>query len=202
MAEGGGVVAYLNLLASVPEPEVERLRHDPSYVVAPSLVLGVSHMIGYWVQVQPLGGLLGRALDGGQLLHSVLWHPFRSPCYHRPPIVADLSRDIGDAWNAAIAGQPPEDHEWLSFEVDRLLRVFRHATGTGECVVSALEAPVDEERASKVRLPWSSAAPPNLAMQQTRPDSKIFGVFKRLVGPLERAADFTMDVDEDARDQR
>lgn len=161
-------MAYLNLLASVPEPEVERLRQDPSFVVAPSLVLGASHLIGYWVQVQPLGGLLGRALDGGQALHPDLWHPLRPPGYHPPPVVAQLSQGIDDAWRLVLAGQPPEDVEWLSFEVDRLLKVFRHATGSGECVVSALEAPADEERASKVRLPWSPAAKEARAMIEQR----------------------------------
>jgi hypothetical protein len=65
-------VAYLNLLAAVPESEVERLRVDPASVVTPSMLLGVSHLLAYWVRAQPLGGLLGRALDGGQLVHAEL----------------------------------------------------------------------------------------------------------------------------------
>jgi hypothetical protein len=62
---GNGGMAYLNLLASVPEPEVERLRRDPTFVVTPTLVTGASHLLAYWVQTQPLGSLLGQALDGG-----------------------------------------------------------------------------------------------------------------------------------------
>ena len=147
-------MAYLNLLASASEADVERLRRDPLFVVRPSLVLGTSHLLGYWVQVQPLGGLLGRALDGGQPLHPELWHPLRAPGYHPPAIVAELAEAVGRAWEEGIAAAPLPDGDWLAVEVVRLLRVFRHAAGAGECIISALEAPADHERASRVRIPW------------------------------------------------
>src|SRR5262249_25422469 len=151
---GGGVggvgVAYLNLLAAVPEVEVERLHQDPAFEVTPSMVLGASHLLGYWVQVQPLGGLLGRALDGGQPLHPELWHPLRPPGFHPPVAVAELAQAISEAWEAALVAQPLPDGDWLVAEVGRLLRVFRHAAESGECIISALDSPADRQRASRV----------------------------------------------------
>ena len=144
-------MAYFNLFASVSEVEVERLRRDSSFVLSPSMVLGASHLIGYWVQAQPLGGLLGQALDGGQPLHLEFWHPLRAPVYHQRTAVAELARDIGDAWRLLLASHTPEEVEWLSFEVGRLLRVFQHAAEAGEGIVSALDSP---SYPSKVRLPW------------------------------------------------
>jgi hypothetical protein len=147
-------VAYFNRLASASESDVERLRSDPLFLVQPSLVLGASHLLGYWVKVQPLGGLLGQALDGGQPLHPKLWHPLRAPGYHPPAIVAELADSIGQAWEETIAGEPLPDGDWLAVEVVRLLRVFQHAAGAGECIISALDAPADHERASRVHIPW------------------------------------------------
>lgn len=148
-------MAYFNLLASVPEPDIKRLCQDPTLLVRPSMVLGASHLLGYWVQVQPLGGLLGRALDGGQSLHPDLWHPLRPPGFHPPPVVAELAMAIGQAWETAIGSHPLPDSEWLGVEVGRLLRVFRHAATSDECIVSMLDSPADQERSSRMRPLWS-----------------------------------------------
>ena len=72
-------MAYFNLLASVPEKDVERLRADPAFLLRPTLVSGASHLLAYWIQIQPLGGLLARALDGGEVIRPELWHPLRPP---------------------------------------------------------------------------------------------------------------------------
>jgi hypothetical protein len=147
-------LAYFNLLASVPESDVERLRRDGSALLQPSLVLGASHLLASWVQVQPLGGLLRRALDGGEPMLTGLWHPLRPPLVHRPAAVQELARLIDAAWAGALRTAPLPDNDWLVVEVDRLLRLFRHAAGAGECVVSALDAPADQERARRVRPLW------------------------------------------------
>jgi hypothetical protein len=152
---GGHQVAYLNLLASVPESQVERLRLDPALLVTPSLILGVSHLLAYSVRVQPLGGLLGRALDGGQPVHAQLWHPLRPPIFHPPAVVAELAGAIGQAWAEVLDARPVPDADRWADEIEPVLRMFRRAADSGECVVSALEPPGDQERASRVRLPWS-----------------------------------------------
>lgn len=143
-------MAYFNLLASVAEAEVARLRADPKAMLQPSMVSGASHLLAYWVQVQPLGGLLARAIDGGEPLHPELWHPLRPPLFHGPAAVHELAVEVG----AALAGLDLADDDWLRHETARLLRVCRHATAVGECVVSALEVPADPERAVRVQRLW------------------------------------------------
>jgi hypothetical protein len=147
-------VAYFNLLASVSERDVERLRLDPSFLVRPSMVSGASHLLAYWVQAQPLGGLLGRALDGGELVHPELWHPLRPPLYHPSAVVAELAKSISEAWETTVQRHPLPDGDWLAVELARLLRVFNHGAEANECIISVLDKPADRERASRVRLPW------------------------------------------------
>src|SRR5262249_13848083 len=110
--------------------------------------------LSYWVQVQPLGQLLHEAIDGGELLHSELWHPLRPPRFHRPPQVRSLAGQLGEAWEAAKPEMPVDDGGWLMAEVRRLLRLYRHAAQVEESVVSVLDLPGDEERAQRVRIPW------------------------------------------------
>ena len=151
-------MAYLNWLASVPVSEIERLRIDPSFVVTPSLVLGVSHLIGYWVQTQSLGSLLGKALDGGRLIHPELWHPLRAPLYQTPELVMALSQELGDAWKSVVAARLPDDNDWLALEVGRLLRVFHYAPPVSANASSVLwnRLSVDEERAKWVQMLWEA----------------------------------------------
>jgi hypothetical protein len=113
-------------------------------------VSGASHLLAYWAEAQPLGGLLARALDGGEVIRSDLWHPLRGPLAHHPAAVRELAEQIAAAVDAgAVAGD-----DWLAAEVGRVLRLFRHAAEAGECVVSALDGPADAERASRVRALW------------------------------------------------
>jgi hypothetical protein len=111
-------------------------------------------LLSYWVQVQPLRQLLYAAIDGGELLHAQLWHPLRPPMFHRPLKVRWLAEGLGQAWDEVKPILPQDDGGWLVAEVSRLLRLYRHAAEAGECVVSALDLPGDEERARRVRIPW------------------------------------------------
>ncbi len=62
-------MAYLTLIASVPLHQINAIRADETTVLAPLKVNGVSHLLAYCVQIQPLGKLLARTIDGGELLH-------------------------------------------------------------------------------------------------------------------------------------
>jgi hypothetical protein len=147
-------MAYLNLLASVSESDIEVLRRDERSLIRPSLVVGVSHLLGSWIDMQPLGGLLRQALDGGELVNAELWHPYRVPCFHRPSAVQSLNQDINAAWQQVLASMDIPAEDWLGYEMRRLLRLFGHATASQECVLSVLEPPIDWERAHLVRIPW------------------------------------------------
>lgn len=99
-------MAYLNLLASVDEDQVEALRKDPAVLLRPSLKGAVSHLMGYWVEVQPLGQLLTLAIDGGESVREDLWHPLRSPVFHPAPIVHRLYEDLVTAFEqGAVRGR-------------------------------------------------------------------------------------------------
>src|SRR5438046_1596143 len=100
-------------MASVAEAEVDALRQDSSLVLHPSLVSGASHLLSYWVKVQPLGQLLNEAVDGGELLHDELWHPLRPPMFHRPIQVQSLAEQIEAAWESVKADMAQDDGGWL-----------------------------------------------------------------------------------------
>jgi hypothetical protein len=140
-------------MSSVAEAQVEAFRQNLSTVLQPSLIAGLSHLLSYWVHMQPLGQLLNEAVDGGELLHSELWHPLRAPMVHMPSTVHSLANRIEAAWEA-VKEMPQDDGEWLAGEVNRLLRLFRHAAILDECVVNALDLPADEDRARRTRIPW------------------------------------------------
>jgi hypothetical protein len=147
-------VAYLTYLASAPPAEVTALRVDHTTLLTPSLVVAVSHLIASWVQVQPLGELLGQAIDGGTELNSALWHPLRPPCYHEPEAVRALHAQLTEAWQRTLAAQSIPEDDWYRVEIEKVLRIFGHAAERGDCVVSALQAPFDAERAARVRIPF------------------------------------------------
>ena len=132
-------MAYLNLLASVPQGDVQALQGDPTTILTPTLKIYVSHLIAYWVEAQPLGALLGRAVDGGKVIHSSLRHQLRNPCFHEPETVRTLTEVLSRAWEQAIAVQPLPADDWYRIEIEKVLRLFSHAASRSECVVSAIE---------------------------------------------------------------
>jgi hypothetical protein len=117
------------------------------------MINGVSHLLSYWIEVQPLGQLLNAAIDGGVCLNKDFWHPLRPPMVHDPEAVARLVNDLSREWESIRESGASAD-DWLSSEMDRLLTVLTHASETGSCIVTALDLPGDTERAQRVRIPW------------------------------------------------
>jgi hypothetical protein len=132
-------MAYLTHLVAVPPMQLAALRTNDAAVLTPSLAVGVSHLIAYWVQAQPLGQLLGQAIDGGTLINKALRHPLRAPCFHEPEAVQSLHVQLVEAWRQGMAAVPIIEDDWYRIEIEKVLRLFRHAVERGECVVSALE---------------------------------------------------------------
>ena len=147
-------MAYLNFLVAAPEVDVLALSRDTSVVLEPSLVVAVSHLIGYWVEVQPLGKIVGQAVDGGLAVSPDLWHPLRQPVYHRAEAVQALHLQLVEEWERVLADKPVPEDDWYRIEIEKVLRLFRHASDQTECVVSVLERPADHERARRVRIPF------------------------------------------------
>ena len=148
-------MAYLNLLMSVSTSELDALRMDSSYTAKYTELTAVSHLLGYWITTQPLGELLGKAIDGGELINNELWHPLRNPVFHKPADVARLYGEIAAEWNQIpVDRRSTEPFDFFGPEIDKLLSVFKHATVNDECVVSFLEPPADNERADRVKFPF------------------------------------------------
>jgi hypothetical protein len=146
-------VAYLTYLAAVSEDQVTALRVDPSAVADPSLVVAVSYLIASWVQVQPFGRLLGQAVDGGAEVSSELWHPLRPPRFQPPDAVRRLQLQLAAEWEKVLSELPLPEDDWYRVEIEKVLRLYRHAVARAEGVVSALAAPEDRMRAHKVCIP-------------------------------------------------
>lgn len=147
-------LAYLNFLAAVTESDIQALSKDVSVVLEPSLVVAVSHLIGYWGEVQPLGKMLGQAIDGGVAVSPGLWHPLRPPVYRNAEMVRALHRQLADEWQRVLADQPVPEDDWYRIEIERALRLFQHASDRSESVVSVLKRPADQVRGQKVRIPF------------------------------------------------
>lgn len=149
-------MAYMTFLAAIP---VERIVAFQSHQTGerPSLqaskTMKCSHLMAYWVRVQPLGSLLGEAIDGGQPLDAAHWHPLRPPRFHAPDAAADLYRRLNVAWSEVTGTHPVADDDWYGVQIRQILDLFAGAAERGEAVVSFLGPPADAERASRVTLP-------------------------------------------------
>ena len=133
-------MAYLNLLFSIPSERVpectswDLLRSTATYSV------GCSHLIAYWGQFEPLNEVLGRALDGGLVLHPRWKHKFRVPTYHSPVEVTELAGAVVNVWQQAITKyEELANDDWWRIEIEKCLTIFQHAANRGEAVVSILE---------------------------------------------------------------
>ena len=82
-------------------------------------------------------------------LHPDTGTPLRPPGYHPSAVVAELAEAIERAWEECLTREPLPDGDWLAFEIDPLLRVFRHAAAAGECIVEARAGPASRPRASE-----------------------------------------------------
>ncbi len=147
-------MAYLTYLASVPEDRLAAYREDGKSSLKSTLTREVSHLIAYWVEPQPFRRLLGEAIDGGQILSPLLWHPFRVPLFHDSRKTRELSLVLTREYIHLTHIHPPlPEDDWYKVEVEKVLEVLGHAADRGECFVSMLESPSDGKRASRVVLP-------------------------------------------------
>lgn len=152
-------MAYGVYLASVPEEQIRLFQKHALPQLQPAFQKDVSHLLAYWVEEQPLGKLLGEAIDGGQRLREDLWHPYIKPRFHLPAEVSALAPKLQAALDQTLKSLPVERHENYSSEINMVIAVFDYATLHSHCVVSALDHPFDEERASRVITPFPIPRP-------------------------------------------
>lgn len=147
-------MAYGTIVASVSEESVSAYRADARTVLDTSMSVFVSHLLAYWIQVEPFGSTLGKCIDGGEELAPRLWHPLRVPLVHSPDAVADLANELERAWNETQQKHVAvEDNDFCGPQITNLVKLFVYATANDECVVTFLDRPSDGERASKVEIP-------------------------------------------------
>lgn len=146
-------MAYYNFLCSVSPARIEAFHRDLNESLQASRSAHCSHIIAYWVEIQPLGQLLGQAIDGGEFLHQSLWHPLRPPKIHDVKSIVTLFPALNEAWEAALLQEPLSEDDWYRGEISKVVGIFKWAHERKECVVSILPKPHDEERARRVILP-------------------------------------------------
>ena len=151
-------MAYLTVIAAVPEAELIRFREGLIETMAASRIERVSHYLAYAVRDQPLGKLLGEAIDGGESLNEDLWHPLRAPVVQNPQTVKNCWHQLMEAWSAVTSEREVAADDWFRIEITRLLEIFAHANRNSECIVSMLEPPPDLERAIRVRMPIAAGS--------------------------------------------
>jgi hypothetical protein len=132
---------------------IEAIRIDKYASLQASGIITCSNLMASWVQVQPLGHLLGQAINGGELLNVELWHPFKPPTYHNSQAVAVLYKQLREAWESVIQQQPVPEDDWYGVQIRQIIDLFSWASPHNEAIVSFLEPPEDETRAKRVLLP-------------------------------------------------
>ena len=146
-------MAYSTFIASVPKSEIAGFREGWVELMFASKIERVSHYLAYSVNLQPLGKLLGQAIDEGQLLREDLWHPFRAPIVKTENDVKSLWADLNEAWSIVLSESTLPEDDWDRIEITKLLAMYDHASQNSECIVSMLEPPHDSKRAQKVLIP-------------------------------------------------
>ena len=98
---------------------------------------------------EPLGKLLGQAIDGGEPLREDLWRPFRSPLAQTLEMVKTCWLRLSEAWSTVLRRKEIAEDDWYKIEVTKVSDIFEHASRNTECIVSALEPPTDFDRDQK-----------------------------------------------------
>ena len=148
-------MAYSTFIASLTALEIATFREGSGELMSASKIEKVSHYLAYSVRRQPLGNLLSRAIDEGQLLRKDLWHPLRAPVVKSEHEVKTLWADLNEAWMMVTSEATVSEDDWYRIEINKLLATYDHAAQHSECIVSILEPPADSERARAVKIPVS-----------------------------------------------
>lgn len=136
-------VAYAAQLLSVPEAAVHAYQRGELPSLTPSKAVLCSHLLAYWVTVQPLGQYLQAALDGGEILREDLRHRFRLPTWWSAATVEELSRQLSTTWQEVLQTQTiPDPEDWYCVEITKVVELFAHARAQQEAVVKMLEGTV------------------------------------------------------------
>jgi len=155
------MMADLMHLLAVPESLVRAMRADHTALLRPSEHVGVSSLLGSWVEPRPLVDLLAVAIFQGEPLLDDSGASFNKPTVHTPERVRELYPQISKAFRTAHGPQvESDDWEWYHDEIGRVIHVFGCASRHGECVVSVRRRPSDLEESKHIRMPFDYSHEP------------------------------------------
>lgn len=165
-AEIAKTMAYYTHLFAVPLSGVRAFQQDRTLLPEATRSVVCSHLIASGVG-PPWGNLLKEALDGGQVLHQELRHPFRPPSVHPPEAVAVLAPKLKAASESAAAQALFDEGDWTDGQIGQVVELFEWAHRHGEAVVSFLGgAKLQLEVADGTEGRGSPAVKPSLSLME------------------------------------
>ena len=141
-------MAYAVTFASVPQEQIDSIRRDPIYVLAPTHFEHVSNMLSYGSEDRPLGQYLQQVTVGGEILCPQFWHPFRPPKVYFSHETEVMRQRLADLWNDDQREMTERD-VWLDTQIGQLLRIMDQET-----LVTAMGMPGLAKQAARTRIPW------------------------------------------------
>lgn len=137
-------MAYGVMLASIHESQIEDFRARRIADLSIIDRFTCSHLLAYWIPVQPLGRLLEEALDGGEELRADLRHPYRVPMYHPPLWTKVLAEQLRAEWAKGLqGGLGAKELSYFGSEIPGVVSLFENASLRGLGIVSILDPVVD-----------------------------------------------------------
>lgn len=147
-------MAYTNFLAVIPHSQVIAFREGAISLLTPVILTSPTHALVSFLEDKELREAVAECLDGGEVFDDRLWHPLRAPRLHSAKDADVRGRRLRMALEAFLPKIPEAERQWYQIDIDPILQVFDLAAGAGYSVVSALEPPVDRDRADKVVIPF------------------------------------------------
>jgi hypothetical protein len=145
------VTTYAAVLVAVPTDQIDHLRdladRPDDFELVASRVETCPHDLTS-IELFPLGQLLAEAIDIGQPLRNDAWHPLRAPIVVDPETVMARARKLEQAVRQAEAELGGMMAEVLGGDIDKVVRLYAHASARGEAVVSFLATSGDDDRPS------------------------------------------------------
>lgn len=93
--------------------------------------------------------------DGGEPLSEELWHPLRPPMIINPDLIPSLAEKFRSEFEKykSMSNLTSQESEFLEEELGVVYDILKFAESNTFCIVTFLDKPFDEERASKVQFP-------------------------------------------------
>ncbi len=155
-------MAYGLIIAAV-RPEkysdfIDQLRrknaHDPLPFLEAEEVIVTSH---YYLSAgtgnEHFDSALTNLLESGQEISEAYWHPYRPPLYQDASILKPLVDVFKEAYQAKLSQLPMKSVQYWDMDFLPVIHLADFAVQNNLSLLTFLDKPFDEERASKVHYP-------------------------------------------------